>query len=100
MLIICTECKQVVEVETLREHLLDECEHRRSYRPCPKCGDALHNREYNTHVGSCNSAPVCTRLWCRDAVMRLVVVAVVVMRLVVVVVVVRVPFVSLRCSCS
>ena len=55
MLTICSECKQVVEIETLREHLLEECEQRSTFRPCPKCGDALHNREYNSHVASCKS---------------------------------------------
>jgi centrosomal protein CEP104 len=53
MLAICTECKQVVEISSLHEHLLDECEKKQSFRPCPKCGEALHSREYNSHVGSC-----------------------------------------------
>jgi centrosomal protein CEP104 len=56
MLICCTECKQVVEIPTLREHLLEECEFRDQFRPCPKCGDALHSKEFNTHVASCKSA--------------------------------------------
>lgn len=56
MLICCTECKQVVEICTLRDHLLDECELRDNFKPCPKCGDALHTREYNTHVATCPSS--------------------------------------------
>jgi centrosomal protein CEP104 len=50
MLTTCTECKQVIEISTLREHLLDECDFSALFRPCPTCGDAVHERDYDGHV--------------------------------------------------
>jgi centrosomal protein CEP104 len=55
MLICCSECKQVVEICTLREHLLDECDMREHFQPCPKCGDALQEREVAAHIASCTA---------------------------------------------
>lgn len=53
MLTACPRCQQIVEIATLQEHLLDECEHKAGVDPCDRCGDAVepalmveHKREW------------------------------------------------------
>ena len=42
MLVECPGCAQVIEVMTLNEHLLDECEACAAYASCLVCGEAFH----------------------------------------------------------
>ena len=37
-LMACTRCTQIVEIPTLPEHLLAECEHKNDYNACQVCG--------------------------------------------------------------
>ncbi|XP_021918251.1 centrosomal protein of 104 kDa isoform X2 [Zootermopsis nevadensis] len=58
MLMRCTHCKQVVEIASLSQHLLEECEMRDSYRKCERCTEAVPYERFDQHKSdsSCNSA--------------------------------------------
>lgn len=59
MLIGCSQCKQIVEIATLTEHLLTECEFRGKYRQCPRCRDAILDRDFDSHTAAkrCKATP-------------------------------------------
>ena len=60
LLMSCSRCQQVVEIATLQEHLLDECERRADFAACPTCGDALEaGAKFEEHVAarSCRPQP-------------------------------------------
>ena len=59
MLMCCKRCSQVIEVATLAEHLLDECEHKADYEPCATCGDALLGKDLEAHMAAqaCHPLP-------------------------------------------
>ncbi|XP_052081359.1 centrosomal protein of 104 kDa-like isoform X5 [Mytilus californianus] len=58
MLKRCTNCKQVVEIATYTDHLLNECEAKNDYSKCNRCTEAIPKSEYDQHVSekSCNAA--------------------------------------------
>ncbi|XP_077400898.1 centrosomal protein of 104 kDa isoform X2 [Vanacampus margaritifer] len=59
MLRRCDECKQVVEISSFTEHLLNECESRFKFSQCPHCSEAVATEELNQHVqGSTCKPPV------------------------------------------
>ena len=43
MLTTCWECEQVIEIQALNDHLLDECQNREKYKYCDKCGAVFEN---------------------------------------------------------
>lgn len=53
MLVRCKECSQVVEVATLSEHLLMECEHKEGYTQCSQCSEAFKIDKYQEHATVC-----------------------------------------------
>ena len=55
----CSRCQQVVEIATLQEHLLEECEKRGEFSPCPTCGDAQEAAKLEAHMAarSCRAPP-------------------------------------------
>lgn len=53
MLVRCKECSQVIEVATLVEHLVIECEHRENYTQCPQCTEAVRLDDFENHANSC-----------------------------------------------
>ncbi|KAJ9597964.1 hypothetical protein L9F63_011165, partial [Diploptera punctata] len=59
MLTRCTHCKEVVEIASLSQHLLDECETKESYRKCEKCTEAIHYELIDQHKSdaSCIEPP-------------------------------------------
>nr|XP_023030197.1 centrosomal protein of 104 kDa [Leptinotarsa decemlineata] len=66
MLVRCKNCSQVIEVSTLTEHLLAECEQRERYTQCSQCSEAVKTENYERHRGeckelseSCNRCPLC-----------------------------------------
>ncbi|XP_020506523.1 centrosomal protein of 104 kDa isoform X2 [Labrus bergylta] len=50
MLRRCDECRQVVEIASLTEHLLGECENRSKFSQCPRCSEALATEDLARHV--------------------------------------------------
>ncbi|XP_019126423.1 centrosomal protein of 104 kDa isoform X1 [Larimichthys crocea] len=56
MLRRCDECRQVVEIASLTEHLLGECENRSKFSQCPGCSEAVATEDLTEHVQSptCN----------------------------------------------
>lgn len=50
MLIICTECGQGIEISTLTSHLVGECANSKYYKKCPRCKEAVHQKNYKSHV--------------------------------------------------
>lgn len=58
MLTTCPRCTQIIEIATLAEHLLDECEHKAEYEPCPNCGDAVPAAELDTHLRARRCKPL------------------------------------------
>ncbi|XP_022056229.2 centrosomal protein of 104 kDa isoform X2 [Acanthochromis polyacanthus] len=57
MLRRCDECRQVVEIASLTEHLLGECENRSNFSQCPRCSEAVATEDMTCHVQgpTCNS---------------------------------------------
>ncbi|KGL97001.1 Centrosomal protein of 104 kDa [Charadrius vociferus] len=58
MLTRCEHCKQVVEIASLTEHLLTDCDKKDSFGKCQRCSEALPKDELPKHIKSktCNSA--------------------------------------------
>uniref|UniRef100_A0A8C7HBH6 Centrosomal protein 104 n=1 Tax=Oncorhynchus kisutch TaxID=8019 RepID=A0A8C7HBH6_ONCKI len=56
MLHCCDQCRQVVEIASLTEHLLGECENRARFSQCPRCSEAVSIDELTHHTQSpaCN----------------------------------------------
>ncbi|XP_026189036.1 centrosomal protein of 104 kDa [Mastacembelus armatus] len=50
MLQRCDECRQVVEIASLTEHLLGECESRSKFSQCPHCSEAVVTEDLARHV--------------------------------------------------
>ncbi|XP_025832846.1 centrosomal protein of 104 kDa [Agrilus planipennis] len=66
MLIRCQECSQVIEVATLCEHLIMDCEQREHYTQCSQCTEAVKVANFETHskecselTEACNRCPLC-----------------------------------------
>ncbi|KAJ8016674.1 hypothetical protein DPEC_G00009700 [Dallia pectoralis] len=55
MLLRCDQCRQVVEIASLTEHLLGECENKARFSQCPHCLEALPKDTLTAHTQS----PVC-----------------------------------------
>lgn len=53
MLLRCKDCSQVVEVATLIEHLLMECELREEYTQCAQCTEAIKVNDIENHGIQC-----------------------------------------------
>jgi hypothetical protein len=64
MLKRCTNCKQVVEIATYTDHLLNECEAKNNYSKCNRCTEAIPKSEYDSHVSekSCNGKLILERV--------------------------------------
>ncbi|KAK5863247.1 hypothetical protein PBY51_000293 [Eleginops maclovinus] len=59
MLRRCDECRQVVEIASLTEHLLGECESRSKFSQCPRCSEAVATEDLTRHVqGPACNAPI------------------------------------------
>uniref|UniRef100_A0A8C9EWM6 Centrosomal protein of 104 kDa n=1 Tax=Pavo cristatus TaxID=9049 RepID=A0A8C9EWM6_PAVCR len=58
MLTRCEHCKQVVEIASLTEHLLTECDQKDSFGKCQRCREAFPKDELPKHIKSktCNAA--------------------------------------------
>ncbi|XP_063001151.1 centrosomal protein of 104 kDa [Elgaria multicarinata webbii] len=58
MLTRCDFCKQVVEIASVTEHLLTECDKKDNFGKCPRCCEALPKDELPRHVKgkACNPA--------------------------------------------
>ncbi|KAM6109035.1 centrosomal protein of 104 kDa [Pterocles gutturalis] len=58
MLSRCEHCKQVVEIASLTEHLLTDCDKKDSFGKCQRCSEAIPKDELSRHFKSkiCNSA--------------------------------------------
>ncbi|XP_032375855.1 centrosomal protein of 104 kDa isoform X4 [Etheostoma spectabile] len=50
MLKRCDECRQVVEIASLTEHLLGECESRSKFSQCPRCSEAVPTEDLTRHL--------------------------------------------------
>nr|XP_033485314.1 centrosomal protein of 104 kDa isoform X2 [Epinephelus lanceolatus] len=50
MLRRCDECRQVVEIASLTEHLLGECESSSKFSQCPRCSEAVATEDLTRHV--------------------------------------------------
>ncbi|KAM3617107.1 uncharacterized protein V6R79_002318 [Siganus canaliculatus] len=50
MLRRCDECRQVVEIASLTEHLLGECESRSKFSQCSRCSEAVTAEDLSRHV--------------------------------------------------
>jgi centrosomal protein CEP104 len=59
LLMSCSNCQQVVEIATLQEHLLDECEKKGDFAACKVCGDAIEVSKMAAHTTekACKPAP-------------------------------------------
>ncbi|XP_005057688.2 PREDICTED: centrosomal protein of 104 kDa [Ficedula albicollis] len=58
MLTRCEHCKQMLEIASLTEHLLTDCDKKDSFGKCPRCREAVLRDELPRHIKSkiCNSA--------------------------------------------
>ncbi|CAK6440532.1 unnamed protein product [Pipistrellus nathusii] len=57
MLTRCGHCRQVVEIASLTEHLLTECDRRDGFGRCYRCSEAVPKEELPTHVKSKDCHP-------------------------------------------
>mmetsp|Transcript_6115 Transcript_6115/g.8292 ORF Transcript_6115/g.8292 Transcript_6115/m.8292 type:complete len:414 (+) Transcript_6115:370-1611(+) len=70
MLGSCTDCGQIIEIASVNEHLLHECEQMALYAECPRCMEAIKQADLEDHrqANSCvvakppnmyNRCPLC-----------------------------------------
>ncbi|NWI42639.1 CE104 protein, partial [Picathartes gymnocephalus] len=52
MLTRCEHCKQMLEIASLTEHLLTDCDKRDSFGKCPRCREAVPRAELPRHIKS------------------------------------------------
>ncbi|XP_030641100.1 centrosomal protein of 104 kDa [Chanos chanos] len=57
MLRRCVQCRQVVEIASLTEHLLCECERKALFVQCPRCSEAVPKEHMTLHTQSLNCNP-------------------------------------------
>jgi hypothetical protein len=57
MLMSCPRCGQVIEIATLHEHALGECDARAGFEACPTCGDAIPAADLEAHLSSRSCRP-------------------------------------------
>ncbi|NXJ80517.1 CE104 protein, partial [Trogon melanurus] len=57
MLTRCEQCKQVVEIASLTEHLLTDCERKDGFGKCQRCSEAIPRDELPKHVKSKTCSP-------------------------------------------
>lgn len=57
MLTSCKQCEQVIEISTLHEHLLHECEINGQYELCHKCQQPITVEQYAQHINSNTCQP-------------------------------------------
>jgi len=50
MLSACSACGQVVEISSLNDHLLTECEKKPAFRACPRCREAIKAPDFKAHT--------------------------------------------------
>jgi len=50
ILISCKQCEQVIEIPTLTEHLLHECEVHGAYKECSRCRQAVLASAFAAHA--------------------------------------------------
>lgn len=49
MLTTCWECEQVIEIQSLNDHLVDECASREKYKHCTKCQSVYPATDFYGH---------------------------------------------------
>jgi len=54
MLTSCAQCEQVIEIPTINEHLLEECEVQGTYKQCKNCKEPIAVNVYDSHVQAKN----------------------------------------------
>ncbi|NXI28922.1 CE104 protein, partial [Sterrhoptilus dennistouni] len=52
MLTRCEHCKQMLEIASLTEHLLTDCDKRDNFGKCPRCREAVPREELPRHIKS------------------------------------------------
>uniref|UniRef100_A0A8C6MW10 Centrosomal protein of 104 kDa n=1 Tax=Mus spicilegus TaxID=10103 RepID=A0A8C6MW10_MUSSI len=57
MLTRCDHCRQVVEISSLTEHLLTECDKRDGFGKCPRCSEAIPKEELPGHIKTKECSP-------------------------------------------
>ncbi|EDL14951.1 cDNA sequence BC046331 [Mus musculus] len=57
MLTRCDHCRQVVEISSLTEHLLTECDRRDGFGKCPRCSEAIPKEELPGHIKTKECSP-------------------------------------------
>ncbi|XP_066143045.1 centrosomal protein of 104 kDa isoform X2 [Euwallacea fornicatus] len=57
MLVRCKHCSQVVEVATLTEHLMMECEKHETFKQCSQCTEAINKEKNQVHLTECSDLP-------------------------------------------
>ncbi|XP_061115101.1 centrosomal protein of 104 kDa [Conger conger] len=60
MLRRCDLCRQVVEISSLNEHLLEECESKAAFTQCPHCAEAVPKDQLAEHSQSQTCNPPAT----------------------------------------
>ena len=56
MLILCTECQQIIEISKLHNHLLTECSSKSKYKECSICKHAIQTQNMSSHLTSTHSS--------------------------------------------
>ena len=65
MLSACVHCQQVLEIPTIRDHMLSECDKNDDLKQCPRCKQVFHQNEFEKHTKEAKCAanpedhPVC-----------------------------------------
>ncbi|XP_008850899.1 centrosomal protein of 104 kDa isoform X2 [Nannospalax galili] len=57
MLMRCDHCRQVVEISSLTEHLLTECDKRDGFGKCHRCSEAVPKEELPRHIRAKECSP-------------------------------------------
>ncbi|XP_050411830.1 centrosomal protein of 104 kDa isoform X3 [Patella vulgata] len=53
----CYYCRQVVEIASYTDHLLEDCEKKDTFKKCPRCSEAVSKSDYDSHIAEKSCTP-------------------------------------------
>ena len=63
MLMQCENCKQIIEISNLNNHLLNECDFKENYIKCNRCKQVVEKNSLNEHRINDNCFDINEDIW-------------------------------------
>ena len=53
----CSLCNQIIEISLFNQHLLEECDHKKTQHKCPRCKESIQANEFKQHIEDMSCLP-------------------------------------------